>query len=332
MSLDQESDTAAGSSQGHSYIPETLSGVDPKDQLFDFSNFMTANSSPLTSSLGTTMTYFSTPSSEQVVAPLDLCGVVNSDGGTIADMDSVWARQIEAGGLNTLPSPPRDECTCHEGVTELLVSIRQSSEDQKLSLDAQLAKLKRCMLSSETSMGCPHGKKDSEPIHIMVVITLIGYVVDQFERLASEAKSPIRRISARAPGETDAIGNTATGKSSMSTMIAIDADMSAPDVLEPRLSWGVLELEDDDERDLRQRLYFLSFRKLERLLSQMTLYLRNLHDARASVRNSSRHMAFVVACDYMRLWLEKKAGDVKRLFSVAARDGNSDAYTQLVGL
>ena len=95
-------------------------------------------------------------------------------------------------------------------------------------------------------------------------------------------------------------------------------------MLEPRLSWGVLELEDDDEMDLRQRLYQLSFRKLERLLSQLTLYLRDLHNARANLPDPSRHMAFVIACDYTRLWLEKKAGDVKRLFSIPGRDDAAD--------
>jgi hypothetical protein len=82
----------------------------------------------------------------------------------------------------------------------------------------------------------------------------------------------------------------------------------------------VLELEDDDEMDLRQRLYLLSFRKLERLLSQLTLYLRDLHNAWASLPDPSRHIAFVTACDYTRMWLEKKAVDVKRLFSVPTRD------------
>ncbi len=90
--------------------------------------------------------------------------------------------------------------------------------------------------------------------------------------------------------------------------------------MEPRLSWGVLELEEDDEMDLRQRLYLLSFRKLERLLSQLTLYLRDLHNAWASLPDPSRHMAFVIACDYTRLWLEKKVGGVKRLFSIHTRD------------
>jgi len=77
--------------------------------------------------------------------------------------------------------------------------------------------------------------------------------------------------------------------------------------------------------DLRQRLYLLSFRKLERLLSQLTMYLRDLHSTWAGLPDPSRHTAFVIACDYTRLWLEKKAGDVKRLFSVPPRDEMMDS-------
>ena len=336
ISPQQQNGAAAGSSQFHMYMPETPSAADPKDQLFDFSSLVTASSSPLTDPLtdplGTAVTYFPTPGTEYanhyVVGPLDFGGNNNSDGRAVTDMETFWARQMATAGLTTVPpSPTYGECSCHAGVMELLVSMRGSGDDQRLSLDVQLAKLKRCIVSCETSMGCSHGREDAEPIHIMAVATLIGYVVDRFETLASE--SPLRRSSATAAGETAAVGNTERGGKSMSTMVATGANMSIRGFLEPRLSWGVLELEDDDEMDLRQRLFLLSFRKLERLLSLLTLYLRNLHDARASLPDPSRYMAFVMACDYTRLWLEKKAGDVKRLFLVSVGDETVDpALTQ----
>jgi hypothetical protein len=185
-------------------------------------------------------------------------------------------------------------CSCHLGVTELLASMRGGiSIDQQMSLDAQLAKLKRCIVSSEMSMACAHGREESEPIHIMAIAMLIGYVIDDFKLLANEA----------------ALCTTT---------------MSLCGSHEPRLSWGVLELEEDDEMDLRHRLYLLSFRKLEKLLTQLTLYLRDLHNTWASLPDPSRHMAFVIACDYTRLWLEKKAEDVKRCFSVPSKDEMSD--------
>jgi hypothetical protein len=221
---------------------------------------------------------------------MDFGGMVPiSDATTIApshfstnSMASYWAMTGE------------DECSCHLGVTELLASMRSGiGIDQQMSLDAQLAKLKRCIVSSEMSMACAHGREESEPIHIMAIAMLIGYVIDDFKLLANEA----------APCTTN---------------------MSLCGSYEPRLSWGVLELEEDDEMDLRQRLYMLSFRKLEKLLTQLTLYLRDLHNTWASLPDPSRHMAFVIACDYTRLWLEKKAEDVKRCFAVPSKDEISE--------
>lgn len=222
------------------------------------------------------------------------------------------------------------ECTCHAGVTERLASMLRggSSKDQRLSLDAQLAKLKQCIVSSETSMGCVHGREDSEPIHIMVVAMLIGYVIDDFKMLASES-SPYRSSSlssTRASAELTTLGYADRGSRSMSGRTTPGRiNMSMEGSIEPRLSWGVLELENEDEMDLRYRLYLLSFRKLERLLSQLTLYLRDLQKAWAGLPDPSRHTAFVIACGYTRLWLEKKAVDVKKMFSVSARDDTMDS-------
>lgn len=227
-----------------------------------------------------------------------------------------------------------------------------SQEDRRLPIDAQLAKLKRCISSSESSMACCHGRDDAEPIHIMAVATLIGFVIDEFEILACDLVSPAlrRHLSpAGASGTGTGTGMTGSsvadiaaalgvstgaeraGGSSLSSgsdsdmsMAGTGANMSLASLMEPRLSWGMLEFEDDDEVDLRQRLYLLSFRKLERLLSQLTMYLRNLHDSRACLVDPSRHMAFVMACDYTRLWLEKKAEDVKRLLSASVGDETMD--------
>lgn len=256
--------------------------------------------------------------------------------------------------LASPPSPPSlgdYTCNCHSGVTELLTSVR-GHDDRRLPIDAQLAKLKRCISSSEVSMACCHGRDDGEPIHIMAVATLIGFVIDEFEMLAYDLVSPAlrRHLSPGASGtgtgtaatsvadiaaalglsaDTERAGGSSSlssgSDSDLSTMVGPGANMSHGSLMEPRLSWGMLELEDDDEVDLRQRLYLLSFRKLERLLSQLTMYLRNLHDSRAGLADPSRHMAFVMACDYTRLWLEKKAEDVKRLLSASVGDEMMDA-------
>lgn len=196
--------------------------------------------------------------------------------------------------------PQIQECTCHAGVMEQLASMSQPArnEERRLSLDVQLSQLKRCIIASEASMGCGHhGNGDSEPINIITVAMLIGRVIDEFELMLNE------RIG-RGPTMSE------RGRS-------LSLDEATINIREPRLCWGVLELEDDDEVELRQRLYLLYFRKLERLLSQLNVFVRTLHDSRGGSCNPT----FIMACEYIHLWLEKKAEGVKRLFPVA------DEYT-----
>jgi hypothetical protein len=241
-------------------------------------------------------------------------------------LDSLFSANLDSDCMDMGPHQAMNgesECNCHEGVTELLVCMRGAGKDQRLSLDAQLARLKQCTVSSEVSMGCTHPRDDSEPIHIMAVAMLIGYAIDDFKTLASES-SLRRSTSSQSTADMVTLGNTEKDtKPRVPTPNS--SNMSLRDLMEPRLSLGVLELEEDDEMDLRQRLYQLSFRKLERLLSQLTVYLRDLHSDLSNLPDPSRHMAFVIACDYTRLWLERKASDVKRLFSVPSKDETMDS-------
>ncbi|KAJ4287144.1 hypothetical protein N0V90_012542 [Kalmusia sp. IMI 367209] len=285
-------------------------------QLLDFSSLLPDS----VSSAAMTPEHFPTEYAEH--NPWVLGSLFSTDHNN--DIADRWAVRVRNG---------EGDCNCHAGVTELLASMRGGgNNEQRLSIDAQLAKLKRCIVSSETSMECAHGRQTSEPIHIMAIAMLIGYVMEDFKMLASDSSlcmpssSSSSSLSPPAINEMAAMGNTGTGTTSMSGMLPniSSTDMSMGGCLEPRLSWGVLELEDDDEKDLRQRLYLLSFRKLERLLTQLTQYLRDLHNARANLPDPSRHMAFIIACDYTRLWLEKKADDVKRLLSFPARDEATD--------
>ncbi|KAL1852350.1 hypothetical protein Daus18300_012245 [Diaporthe australafricana] len=355
------------------YTPHTPTAADPthgSGMLLDFSSLTGLNSSPSSGQhvdlLSAAVTQFSTPGADYAtpwaMEPLYGGGATTTTSNTTAASSSsdgagppVSAASATADMAAYLATPTSSlvgehyACSCHAGVTELLTSMRGSGGDDRrrlLPVDAQLAKLRRCVASSESSMACVHGRDDAEPIHIMAVATLIGYVIDEFEMLACETMVPLRRGGGGRSGHptpadvAEGCGGGGGGlsvsgsdeqhmNSSMVTPAAAAAaganNMPLVGFLEPRLSWGVLEFEDDDEAELRQRLYLLSFRRLERLLSQLTMYLRALHDARAGLAgDASRHMAFVMACDYTRLWLEKKAEDVKRLLSVSVGDDMMD--------
>ncbi|KAL4972988.1 hypothetical protein BDW66DRAFT_154259 [Aspergillus desertorum] len=216
-------------------------------------------------------------------------------------------------GPTTESSSPADgECTCHTGTTGLLARMRSGAGD-----DDHHGRL--------ASIRCPHIGEDAEPIHVMVVTTLIGYVINEFEMLAT--KSPLPRPSAAAEElagsrATERSYDRSSGSEEASYSRAVSgANVALDSVMRPpRLSWGILELEDDEGEDLRQRLCLLAFRKLERLLWQLMQCLRNLHDTQSSSRSPSRHMAFMTACEYTCLWLQKKAEGVKGLFLDPARE------------
>jgi hypothetical protein len=153
----------------------------------------------------------------------------------------------------------------------------------------------------------------------MTVAALMGYVIDEFEMLASEDRPcHADEEGARAVAGESRESILSLGSGEPSQFVTSCSGMSMDTLRQPRVSWGVLELEDDDEADLRRRLFLLSFRKLEKLLWQLAMCLRNLHDAQASQPRASRQTSFVMACDYTLLWLERKAEYVKRLFSVVA--------------
>ncbi|KAG6368791.1 hypothetical protein INS49_003005 [Diaporthe citri] len=343
-------------SQLQPYTPQTPTAADPTHRaglLLDFSSPArvagSASSGPHhVDPLSAAVTQFSTPAAEYA-NPWAMGSLFGSGSSSnthtntntnASSSDSGPATTDMSAYLATPPSPPPlgdYTCNCHAGVTELLTSMRGGGgDDRRLPVDAQLARLRRCISSSESSMACCHGRDDGEPIHIMAVATLIGYVIDEFEVLACDLVAPaLRRMSPPSAGDVAAAalgggtggaervgggGSLSSGSDESISMVGAGAHISLASLMEPRLSWGMLELEDDDEVDLRQRLYLLSFRKLERLLSQLTMYLRNLHDARTCLSDPSRHMAFVMACDYTRLWLEKKAEDVKRLLSASVGD------------
>lgn len=241
------------------------------------------------------------------------------------DVTMFEAPQIMPTNSNTEKSSPSGgECNCYEGITEILVSIICGDEDHRqLSLDAQLARLKRCMVACESSMGCTHSREAAEPVHVMTIATLIGYVIDEFEMLArenSQRTTLAGEITVFGYTERESNDSSCSDEFTSAKSVVTAAGTSLRSLLEPRLSWGVLELEDDDELDLRRRLYLLSFRKVKKLLRQLTLCLRDLHDTRTGPYCQSRHMAFSMSCDYTLLCLERKAKVVGGLLSSAPGD------------
>ena len=238
-------------------------------QLMDFSNLVIDSISSMTVTPGN----FSTTRAEYLNPKSRVLGSlfgINSDRDNTT-METPWG----------LGSP--GECTCHEGVMELLRSMRHSSSsnEQRLSLDAQLPKLNRCIVSFEMSMGCAHGREDSEPIHIVAIAMLIGYVIDHLRcsptspRRADRRRHHRRRRRTRWPSGKTPRGGASPRPASASIQVKLVCSREAlpsPDYRVDYLNWR------SRTRWTSGRgctcCYFASSR-----LSQLEVYLRNLQNA-----------------------------------------------------
>ena len=217
----------------------------------------------------------------------------------------------EASISNPQQTPPTDQvtlssfsdcgqCNCHSSIGEPLIWIRDGYNDnrRRLSLDAWLAKLIHCISVGKISMECTHVGEHTIPTHIMAVATLVGHLLDEFGTLAREL-----------PGEKEALENTDPHH------LSTESENSVSDHVfsrEPQLSWGVLKLEEGDQLDLRLQICMLAFRKLERLVQQLTLFQENLREKAADSWRSSQYEAFVLACDCICLLLSSKCTKVKK--------------------
>ncbi|CAH0021157.1 unnamed protein product [Clonostachys rhizophaga] len=190
-------------------------------------------------------------------------------------------------------------------------------KNQRLSFDIELSQIKRAIISCEASVNCKTHAVD--PNMAMLMGVMIGGIIDGFEKLlanddppaADDQNSQSSSCTPVAAQSADGHIQVATGNGGKPKSGDQDSAMA-----EPRLTWGVLQLEDDDEADLRLRLCVLYFRRLEVLLKHFSHSVRFFRDGQddqaAGVRSSA---AQVMACDYMRIWLEEKAETVRLCFS-----------------
>jgi len=82
----------------------------------------------------------------------------------------------------------------------------------------------------------------------------------------------------------------------------------------PKLSWGELQIDRDEENQLKQHLWLLQFRKLKRVIQMLNTSVRQLT---SSV--SGGHSAYVMACQCIHKWLTQKADTLKARYD--AQDG-----------
>ncbi len=126
----------------------------------------------------------------------------------------------------------------------------------------------------------------------MAISALIGQVLQGFESLLAKASL-----------SGGSLYSSNTSESSHGGKVNTTAA--------PRLSWGVLQIEPDEEDELKQHLWRLQFRKLENVLKQFSASVDRLRNAQGQGSGNSAH---VMACQCIHMWLVQKAEAVKNRY------------------
>ncbi|KAJ5952074.1 transcriptional regulator family: Fungal Specific TF [Penicillium vulpinum] len=175
-------------------------------------------------------------------------------------------------------------CSCASHLMKQLVSMPLAFENREhSSFDVQLSELKMAVKLSKACMGCSCTLQDD--MAMLMISILIGRVIQGFEK-------------------TLAIIRPVSNASSFSTPSGLGGPGHAP-----KLSWGTLEIDADEEDELKQHMWLLQFRKFRLVLNQFNTYIGRL-GGNHGVGDSAQVMAY--QCIHM--WLAQKVDNVNNLY------------------
>ncbi|KAI0449669.1 hypothetical protein F5B21DRAFT_519920, partial [Xylaria acuta] len=196
--------------------------------------------------------------------------------------DEIFA---DSQALDQLINTESRSCDCTLRIMRQMLAATPTFQDKTASFDVLLSQLKHSTRLCEDSIECACTSRDE--LNIMVISILVGRIIQGFEVTLS-----IQSVPSIHQNADESLG-----------------DLRVTSTAPPRLSWGVLQIEHDDEDDLKRHLWLMQFRKLERLLSQFSASVGRLKNARGS--SSSAH---VMACECTHMWLEQKSRVVKERY------------------
>ncbi|CEN60515.1 Putative Zn2/Cys6 DNA-binding protein [Aspergillus calidoustus] len=159
------------------------------------------------------------------------------------------------------PQPPTNTnspCSCASRLMTELAAMPPGSAASCDRFDAQLSQLRRVINIAEDCITCPCTTQDD--MSIMTTSILIGRVIQGLEAsLMRTTTSPYSSYSS--------YSSSAPASSTSSS--------SAPDTA-PKLSLGELQIDPEEENQLKQHLWLLQFRKLRKVISKMSVSVRLL--------------------------------------------------------
>ncbi|KAI1124390.1 hypothetical protein F5Y10DRAFT_249525 [Nemania abortiva] len=170
-------------------------------------------------------------------------------------------------------------CNCKTLAKKELLSMPFHAEEDTGSLDVTFSRLKQAIRTSEECISCTCTTRDE--MSIIITSTLIGHIIEGFE-ICMEKANPLM------------------GMNGMST--ADSSEDSSPGSVVPTLSWGVLQIEPDEEAELRQHMWLIQLRKLQRVIKKLGVAVGLLRNAQ-----DSGNSAHIVTCQCMHVWLTQKA-------------------------
>ena len=83
-------------------------------------------------------------------------------------------------------------------------------------------------------------------------------------------------------------------------------DDSSPGVSTPRLFWGTMQIEPDEEAELKQHMWRIQLRKLKDVVKKVGVAVGLLRNSQSS--GNSTH---IMTCECIHMWLVHKAEALK---------------------
>ncbi|KAI1104961.1 hypothetical protein F4804DRAFT_305577 [Jackrogersella minutella] len=176
-------------------------------------------------------------------------------------------------------SPTKGGCNCRTLVVKQLLSLPTQFEEGSNTLETQFAQLKHAINVSEGCLNCNCISRDE--MSIMTIGILIGRIIEGLEMFMTRA-NPLK-----SPTFSNPLDNS---------------EESSPGNSGPRLSWGLLEIEPDEEAELKHHLWLIQIRKLQGVLKKLSVSVDQMKRSEGN-GNSAKSMTY--QCIHM--WLMQKA-------------------------
>ncbi|KAI1824885.1 hypothetical protein F4861DRAFT_223330 [Xylaria intraflava] len=269
-------ENADAAAQNRAFMPSTIDGLPAIDTyirlLTDSSEFdITGSFEPLFNLGSDTLV----PKNDFVSQFGPESGSVSSAAGPTASRDDGASPRLAVEARK----PGSISCNCNQLAVKELLSMPFSAQEQTTYLDVTFSRLKQAIRIAEECVSCVCTTRDE--MSIITSSTLIGRIIEGFEIFMEKANSL----------------NSFSGIASVAS-----SEKSSPSSVEPTLSWGVLQIEPDEEAELRQHMWLIQLRKLQRVIKKLGVavsFLRNVQD--------SGNSAHIISCQCIHMWLMQKA-------------------------